>query len=141
MQQYMPKNIIKCFDIIFYCDIEIFAEFWFFECTVNEQASCKLEHNNVFLYKKTNYHFLLKNIFFFEIFGHFILNEHFLCEIDKLLYLRCTLIFLHIFWWTTKYLWYVQVIKKMRKWWICRGGVWNTNIQTEKKAKKYCQNI
>ena len=35
----------------------------FFECTVNEQASCKLEHNNVFLYKKTNYHFLLKNIF------------------------------------------------------------------------------
>ena len=63
MQQYMPKNIIKCFDIIFYCDIEIFAEFWFFECTVNEQASCKLEHNNVFLYKKTNYHFLLKNIF------------------------------------------------------------------------------
>ena len=61
MQQYMPKNIIKCFDIIFYCDIEIFAEFWFFECTVNEQASCKLEHNNVFLYKKTNYHFLLKN--------------------------------------------------------------------------------
>ena len=140
MQQYMPKNIIKCFDIIFYCDIEIFAEFRFFECTVNEQASCKLEHNNVFLYKKTNYHFLLKNIFF-EIFGHFILNEHFLCEIDKLLYLRCTLIFLHIFWWTTKYLWYAQVIKKMRKWRICRGGFWNTNIHTEKHGKKYCENM
>ena len=80
-------------------------------------------------------------IYFFEIFGHFTLNGHFwppnfLCEIDKLLYLRCTLIFLHIFWWTTKYLWYVQVIKKMRKWWICRGGFWNTNIHTEKKSKK-----
>ena len=85
-------------------------------------------------------------IYLFEISGHFTLNGHFwppnfLCEIDKLLYLRCTHIFLHIFWWTTKYLWYAQVIKKMRKWRICRGAFWNTNIHTEKKAKKYCQNI
>ena len=145
MQQYMPKNIIKCFDIIFYCDIERFAEFRFFECTVNEQASCKLEHNKIFVYKKTNYHFLLKNISFWDFWTFHIewgfLTPNFLCEIDKLLYLRCTLIFLHIFWWTTKYLWYAQVIKKMRKWRICRGGFWNTNIHTEKKSEKHCQNM
>ena len=50
----------------------------------NEQASCKLEHNNIFVYKKTNYHFLLKNISFwdfwtFHIEGGF-LTPAFLCE-------------------------------------------------------------
>ena len=50
--------------LFFIVILKFLQNFDFFECTVNEQASCKLEHNNVFLYKKTNYHFLLKNIFF-----------------------------------------------------------------------------
>ena len=86
------------------------------------------------------------NFFFFH-FWTFTLNEHFdpkyfLCEIDKLLYLRCTLIFFNIFGRTTKYFWYAQVIQKMRKRRIWGRGLWNTDIHilyTEKKniCQKY----
>ena len=70
--------------LFFIVILKFLQNFDFFECTVNEQASCKLEHNNIFVYKKTNYHFLLKNISFwdfwtFHIEGGF-LTPAFLCE-------------------------------------------------------------